>query len=254
MSAVGRIDVPKASDLLAERIREQILSGTFVEGQLLPTERELSQQTGLGRSSIREALRILENQRLIATRVGRNGGSLVRRPDRSSVESSLALFIRGQQLRLASLLETREAIEPVAARLAAVHRNDHDLDLLIVQGAQLESVIDDSAAFLAANVQWHLAVVGASHNELLITFMNAIARAVHAGTEIDKFDAPQVRRATMEIHQRIFAAIRDGDPDAAERRMRRHVRAMIETAGVPLTSSPLPEIKVVARRKKGRKR
>lgn len=254
MNSLGRIDVPKASDLLAERIREQILSGVFVEGQLLPTERELSQQTGLGRSSIREALRILENQSLIATRVGRNGGSLVRRPDRSSVESSLALFIRGQQLRLASLLETREAIEPDAARLAAIHRNDHDLELLNLQGAQLDTAINDSEAFLAANVQWHLAVVGASHNELLITFMNAIARAVHAGTELDKFDSPQVRQATLQIHQRIFAAIRDKDPDAAERRMRRHVHAMIETASAPLKSSASRPIQVVPNRKRGRKR
>ncbi len=225
VTEIGRIDVPKASDLLAERIREQILTGTFAEGDQLPTERELSVQTGLGRSSIREALRILENQSLIETRPGRNGGSLVRRPDRTSLESSIALFIRGRQLRLTSLLEAREAVEPAAARLAALHRSERDLAHLVNCQRQLDAASHHNPAFLAANIEWHLAVVAASHNELLIAFMTAISQALLAATDIVTFDSDKVRSATLHIHERVLAAIKARDPDAAERRMRRHVQA-----------------------------
>jgi DNA-binding FadR family transcriptional regulator len=226
---VGRVLVPKASDLLAARIREQVLSGAIAEGQALPTERDLVTDTGLGRGTVREALRILENQGFIVTRTGRNGGSIVRRPGRASVEDSIGIFIRGQRLRLAALLETREALEPAAARLAALHRTEGDLARLSELQATLSRAVGskDVPAYLIANVTWHLAVVHASHNELLIAFMTAIAQAVHAATEADNFNSDAVREATLRAHDRILDAIVARDSEAAERRMRRHVQAYV---------------------------
>jgi DNA-binding FadR family transcriptional regulator len=232
--------VPKASDLLAARIREQVLSGTIAEGQALPTERDLVAETGLGRGTIREALRILENQGFIVTRTGRNGGSVVRRPGRASVEDSIGIFIRGQQLRLAALLEAREALEPAAARLAALHRTDGDLAKLSEVHAKLSSAVasKDLPAYLLANVTWHLAVVQASHNELLIAFMTAIAQAVHSATEAANFNSDAVREVTLRAHDRIMDAIVARDPEAAERRMRRHVQAYVALAGPSIPVAP----------------
>lgn len=228
--AVGRIAVPKASDLLAQRLRDQILSGAFAVGDLLPTERELVRETGLGRSSVREALRILENQGLIVTRAGRNGGSVVQRPARGTVEDSISLFIRGQALRLSALLEVREGVEPVAARLAALHRSEADLARLDALGAEMAEAhaAGDVPRFLRLNIDWHLAVVRASRNELLIAFISALAQGIHSATDLDNFNSDEVRAATLAIHDRVAAAIRAGDADAAERRMRRHVRAYVE--------------------------
>src|ERR1041384_7768555 len=67
--------VPKASDVLAARLREMILSSGLAEGTPLPTERELVAQSGLSRASVREALRVLETEGLIVTKAGRNGGA-----------------------------------------------------------------------------------------------------------------------------------------------------------------------------------
>lgn len=223
----GKVDVPKASELLATRLREQILSGAMPEGETFPTERALGAQTGLGRSSIREALRILENQGFVSIRPGRNGGPIARLPERASVEVSLDHFIRAQRLRLAPLVEAREAVEPSAARLAARHRTSADLARLEQAHAELEGAFADIPRFLRANVDWHLAVVEASHNELLIAFMSAIAQAIHAATEIENFNSEERRRVVTHIHGRITEAIRAGDEDAAERRMRRHVGAYV---------------------------
>jgi DNA-binding FadR family transcriptional regulator len=233
---VGPIEVPKASDLLAARLREQILTGELAAGAPLPAERDLCAQAGLGRSSVREALRILEHQGFLSTRPGRNGGSVVRLPQRGSLETSLDHFIRGQQLRLVSLLEARQSLEPAAARLAARHRDAGDIAKLGRLHRAHAAAFDDVPRFLRINVEWHLAVTEASHNELLVAFMSAIAQAVHAATDIENFNSDEVRRAALAIHERITDAIRAGDEEAAERRMRRHVGAY-----AALVESRLPD-------------
>jgi DNA-binding FadR family transcriptional regulator len=234
---IGQVDVPKASELLARRLRERILSGALEEGEALPTERALGVQTGLGRSSIREALRILENEGFVSIRPGRNGGPVARLPERDSVKTSLDHFIRAQKLRLASLIEAREAIEPAAARLAAGHRTAADLTELDRIHGELEHSIKDVPRFLRANVDWHLAVVEASHNELLIAFMAAISDAVYAATDIAEFNSDERRREVLNIHRRIGEAIRNGDGEAAERRMRRHMAAYFSSATTPRAQS-----------------
>src|ERR1700739_2914491 len=116
--------VPKASDVLADDLRERILLGEFPEGTALPTERDLVAQTQMSRATVREALRILEVQGVIRIKTGRAGGAFVQKPDDESVADSVALVIRGRRIRMAALLETREAIEPACAQLAAKHPND----------------------------------------------------------------------------------------------------------------------------------
>src|SRR3569623_311227 len=72
---LATVFVPKASDVLAERLREMILSRGLAEGTPLPTERELVAESGLSRASVREAVRVLETEGLVLTKAGRNGGS-----------------------------------------------------------------------------------------------------------------------------------------------------------------------------------
>ncbi|MGW1026758.1 FadR/GntR family transcriptional regulator [Streptomyces sp. NPDC002577] len=219
------MEVPKASDVLAGELRERILSGEFPEGAALPPERELVVQTQMSRATVREALRILEVQGLVRIKTGRAGGAFVQRPGKEAVASSVNLAIRGRQIRLSSLLETREAIEPYCARLAALNRTDDDLAAL---EAANEAITDENgtlAAFLQANVDWHVAVATASHNELLTGFMAALSHAIYAATENERFVNAEVRRVAARAHRSITKAIRAQDPDAAVRRMNRHVHS-----------------------------
>ncbi|MES2536962.1 MAG: FadR/GntR family transcriptional regulator [Pseudomonadota bacterium] len=219
--------VPKAADVLAGNLREQILQGGLRVGTALPNERDLATQAGLSRASVREALRILESEGLIATRTGRNGGSEVVRPSSATIERSVGIFIRGQRIRVEAVLETREAIEPPSARLAALHRTDEDLEELEKSHAKLEqaSSADDIPAFLQANLDWHVQVVRAGHNELLIAFIAAISQSVYAATDLEGFNSTDGRNAVIRAHRRVMDAIRAGDAEAAARRMGRHVTA-----------------------------
>lgn len=221
------IQVPKAADVLADSLREQILSGRLHVGAVLPNERDLSVRAGLSRASVREALRILEMEGLIATRTGRNGGSEVVRPSLSTIERSIGIFIRGQNIRLEAVLEVREAIEPLAARLAALHRTPEDLAEVKACHQRLLDQLDDAPAFLQANLDWHVAVVTAARNELLSAFVRASAQTVYQATSLQEFSPPEVRRAVARAHQSVVQAIEDGDGDAAWRRMSRHVGAYV---------------------------
>ncbi|WP_329281197.1 FadR/GntR family transcriptional regulator [Streptomyces sp. NBC_01451] len=217
------VRVPKASDVLAAEVRERILSGEFTEGMALPPERQLVDQTGLSRATVREALRILEVERLVRIRPGRGGGAFVHRPGHESVTNTVRLVIRGQQIRLEALHETREAIEPTCAALAAKRRTPADLTELDAAHAELLAADDDVPRFLRANVRWHTAVAKAGDNELLIGFMTALSQSIYAATDIDRFMDTEIREVTARAHARINEAIRAQNGPAAMRRMTRHV-------------------------------
>lgn len=209
-------------------MRERILRGEFTEGTALPTERELVAQTNMSRATVREALRILEVQGLIRVRTGRSGGAFVQHPDGESIASSVDLLIRGRQIRLAALLETREAIEPACAQLAAKYRTDEDLKRLDDANVAISDTSRSLAAFLQANVDWHVGVAIASHNELLTGFMLALSRAIYSSTDNRGFVSTDVRSTTVKAHRSVTAAIRGQDADAAARRMKRHVHSYAE--------------------------
>lgn len=216
------MQVPKASDVLADDLRERILRGDFPEGTALPPERELVAQTRMSRTTVREALRILEVQGLVQIRTGRSGGAFVQRPGEDSIANSVSLMIRGRRIRMAALMETREAVEPSCARLAATYRTAADLDAL--DHANDAIAADGTLAdFLTANVDWHVAVATASHNELLTGFMQALSRAIYESTDNRGFIDAEVRATTVRAHRQITEAIREQDADAAVRRMMRHV-------------------------------
>lgn len=219
------MEVPKAADVLANELRERILTGEFAEGAGLPPERELVTQTGMSRATVREALRILQVQGLVRIKSGRSGGTFVQRPGRDAVAKSVSLLIRGQQFRLAALLETREAIEPFCAKLAARNRTEADLQCMDEANEALADEAGSVSRFLRANVDWHLAVALASHNELLAGLMTALSRAIYTSTENDRFVDAKVRRETVRAHRSITKAIRAQDADAAVRRMEAHVYA-----------------------------
>ena len=223
------LDVPKASDVLANELRERILSGEYPEGTPLPPERGLVVQTRMSRTTVREALRILEVQGLIRIKAGRAGGAFVQKPGEESIASSLDLLIRGRQLRLASVHETREAIEPSCARLAALHRTAGDLQRLEAANEAIAAG-DDLADFLRANVDWHIAVATAGHNEILTGIMMALSRAIYTATNNEGFVNDEVRAITVRAHRSVTRAIRERHADAAVRRMTRHVHSYAAAA------------------------
>lgn len=224
------INVPKASDILAGRLRDLILSGQIAPGESLPTERELVEESRLSRSSVREALRVLEVEGLIATRPGRSGGSTVQLPGRGSVARSMQLFVRSHSIRLGSLLECRLAVEPFLASLAARNHTERDLQELRDLHARFTASVDDVAMYKRVNLDWHLAIARASGNEVLIAFMEAIAQPIFDAAAYQEVTTPELRREAVAAHAAILAAVEKRNSERAFSRMQKHIGAYSEIA------------------------
>ena len=162
---ISPIVVPKASDILASQLRQMIVQGELRPGSLLPSERDLVAESGLSRTSVRDALRVLESEGFVTTKVGRSGGSVVTLPGRDVVARSVELFVRTHGIRLDSLLECRVAVEPTLARLAARHRTKQELDQIADLHTQFVASVEDVQLYKRINLEWHLAIARCSRTK-----------------------------------------------------------------------------------------
>lgn len=223
---IPKIKVLKSSELLAEHLRHEILSDQFPLGSPLPTERALVEATGLSRGSVREALRILETQGLVETRSGRYGGSTVTQPSNAMLASHINLFAKGRGVPLRSLVEVRQALEPIVAYLAAQNRSEANLvELRVISIAMAAASHTDVAGFLEANVRWHDALARASGNDLLCAMAMSVAGLMFEASQIENFASLEIRQRVVKAHDRIRQAIEGQDAEAARVRVERDLRA-----------------------------
>lgn len=246
LDKLGKIKAPKSSDLLAEQLKQGILSDAFPLGAPLPTERELVSATGLSRGSVREALRILEAQGLVETKAGRYGGSTVSQPTDALLASHINLFAKGHGVALGSLVEVRQALEPMVAYLAAQNRSEEHLAELREISRRMEEARDDVASFLEENVHWHDALARASGNDLLRALSLSISGLMFEASRIENFASAEIRQRVVKAHDRILSAIAQGDADAARRRAERDLQAYAEYLGAAAAAAGVEQLQTPA--------
>ena len=155
------------SEGVFEQLREQILSGRLAAGSVLPAERELCAQLGVNRGAVREALKRLEQLRLVAIRQGESTRVLDFRQT-GGFELLAAMLFQGGELSLPiarSLVELRRALGPDIARLAAQRRSKADVEALLAAHEVLSALAGDDALGLeAASFELWRVLVRASGN------------------------------------------------------------------------------------------
>jgi GntR family transcriptional repressor for pyruvate dehydrogenase complex len=218
------VTVAPAYQVLAERIRDDIISGQLQPGERLPTEPQLSEQSGLSRSTVREALRLLSSQHLIVTTRGVNGGSFVAEPDPSVLGATLS---DGVGLLLASgavtgddFLEVRRMLEVPAAGLAAARREPHHL--VALEQAMFDPENDGLERCIEAHAAFHVAVAAATGNSLL----GLVVRPLYclANREaVERVSPPPFWRAVDRDHRALLAAILAQDVPRATELARQHI-------------------------------
>jgi DNA-binding FadR family transcriptional regulator len=213
-----------AYQLLADALREQITSGQLQPGERLPTEPELCLRSGVSRSTVREALRLLASQHLIVTTRGVTGGSYVARPDAATLAESLSrgvnLLVIATPVGIGELMEVRDLVEVPAAGLAAQRRTDADLATLAK--TMFDPVRDSTPAKVAAQRAFHESLTAATGNpvyELLARPLYAVANA----TEIAEHAPLRLWRSIDADHRAILRAVIARDAPAAERAARIHL-------------------------------
>jgi DNA-binding FadR family transcriptional regulator len=213
-----------AYQLLADDLRDQITSGRLRPGQRLPAEPELCLRSGVSRSTVREALRLLASQHLIVTTRGVTGGSYVARPDPATLADSLSrgvnLLVSAASVGICELMEVREMLEVPVAGLAARRRTPADLAELAK--TMFDPARDDTATRLAAQRAFHETLAAATGNPVCELLARPLYAVVNA-TEIAE-RAPEGLWPVIDTdHRAILRAVAARDAVAAERAAHLHL-------------------------------
>ena len=205
-----RVATPAAYELVREQIRRAIHIGTYLPGDKLPAERQLAELMGVSRTTVREALRVLEGEGYVESRRGATGGIVVL--DQSASEERIRPVVVARLAEFEELFDFRMAVEGAAARLAAARRTEADLSLLHDALAAMQEGWQ-TARFRAADSAFHLGIADAARNRFMRQAIED-ARAT-MWIPIDRH-VDTVFRTANRHHKEILEAIRRRDPDAAE--------------------------------------
>jgi DNA-binding FadR family transcriptional regulator len=156
----------KTASLVARLLASYIVRHQLPESTRLPTESDMRAAFGVGRTTLREALRLLETQGLIVVRAGRGGGPLVRRPRAEDLGDAMSLLLQFENTPLAELLQARYAIEPTVVALAVPRMPKDDLVKLHgnVHLSRRLTADEDHAEFVRYCRQFHTLLAEASGN------------------------------------------------------------------------------------------
>jgi GntR family transcriptional repressor for pyruvate dehydrogenase complex len=230
IAARNPIERKKAYELVAERLLADIRAGRLGAGDQVPAERELTKAYGVGRSSVREALRMLESQGLIE---GRGSGvfSVAERPN--PLNSSLNLLLTLEQSNLRELFEVRRILEGEFAALAAERRGERDLGRMLTAVQEMKESLDSEERYIDADLRFHLAVADATKNRCATHLMHAI-RGLLQQALASIYRIPGSAQASIDQHREIVDAITAGDADDARARMLEHLSRVEREAEVGL--------------------
>ncbi|MGW1819839.1 FadR/GntR family transcriptional regulator [Streptomyces sp. NPDC002125] len=197
------------ADQVIAQLRNQITAGEWPVGSRIPTEPELVEQLGVARNTVREAVRALAHNGLLDIRQG-SGTYVVATSELAGV----------MQRRFADadprhVAELRSTLESSAARLAALRRTERDMRQLDALMARREETwaSGDAEAFVAADATLHLAVVAASHNDVLTELYADLNDLLRDYLRDDV--GPVLRPEELMDHTRLVEAIRAGDAETA---------------------------------------
>lgn len=212
----------KRSELVARQLAAYIVDEDLNSGTRLPSEKDLIDIFGVARTTMREALRLLETRGVITVRSGPGGGPVVRRPKVSDLGESLSLMMQFSRASLEEIMHARTLLEATIARLAATLIDDEQLDRLRSVSADLAGAINDDTRFGVGNVEFHDIIASASGSTVLRVFLasiNNISDARNSGVRY----TTKFRKEIVHDHDEIVAALSAHDAGAAELAMSAHL-------------------------------
>lgn len=202
----------------AQTLLEMIQKEGFVPGDKLPTEAELAESLGVGRNTVREALRILMSRNIVTIRQG--SGTFISEK-KGVVDDPLGFSMMEDRRRLTGdLIQVRLMLEPQLAALAAQNATKEDLQKLEQIKGELEELIRQRKDYSFKDSQFHEQIANCSHNRIMTNLVPVITEGVRMfAASVQETEYEQ----TLSSHRRIFEAIRDRRGEDARMEMYFHL-------------------------------
>jgi DNA-binding FadR family transcriptional regulator len=213
----GRSRTVKASERVAQDIVRDIVLRGLETGDRLPLEAAMVEEYGVSRTSLREALRLLEVQGLISLKPGPGGGPVVGTVEPSHLARTAALYFHLSAATYADLMRTQVLLESTCARLAAMNP-----DRAALMAPWLEqSLPGDTPTYRDITTGFHGAVYQAAANPVLSLLTQAVTHMVTQHV-VMTMDPVELRGAIVNEHEELARVIASGDAEHAERKMAEH--------------------------------
>lgn len=224
----------RTHQLVLQWIEDRLSDGQLAVGGRLPAERSLAEQLAVSRTSVREAIRVLEAMGVVRAGVGSgpDAGTVVISDPTAALGSALRLHVATQHLPVADIVETRVLLESWAAA-----RAKPDAPVLDVAAGLLEDMDGrpEMERFLELDVRFHLALADAAGNAVVSAMMGSLREAIqgYAGrltANLQDWDATAARLRSE--HRGILEAIRKGDGGHAAKLVAAHIEGYYREAGL----------------------
>ena len=218
---------------VAKQLMDLIARGNLKPGERLPSERELCSLFGVGRSSLREALRCLSMVGILDARVG--AGTTVAKSGARFIEKTFEWSLLSEQNDIRALVQVRVALEGAAVAEAALHADAPELAAMEKLLLQMEDCLNDGPRFAELDLAFHVAISRASNNSLLFGLLTMIRSQLVLGMQ-RVLPLPNALRLSHEEHKDIFGAVRSRDSNLARQKMQAHLAAALERYGQTVRS------------------
>lgn len=221
-----RIDAEKLSQSVVRQIEELILRGILRPGERLPSERELSERLGVSRPSLREAISELQDRGLLATRAG--AGIYVAEVLGSAFSPALIRLFAAHDQAVFDYIAFRRDLEGVAAARAAEAGTDTDLKVIDTIFRKMEAAHSkrDPSDEAELDAQFHLAIIEASHNVIMLHMMRSMFDLLREGVFYNRrimFKQSTSRAQLLDQHRAINDALQARDSEAARAAVEAHL-------------------------------
>jgi GntR family transcriptional repressor for pyruvate dehydrogenase complex len=215
------IEKTKVYKAATDQIKMAIESGHWPPGTRLPAERDLAEQLDIGRSSVREALRVLEVMGMVKIRPGQ--GTYVRANQNQAQPIELLQSMLQEDIHVVEMLELRELLEPQIASMAAHSATKEDIESMAEILERLEGNLAEGGTGGEENLEFHLAITKAAGNHVLLHFHSLILELSQESIE-RFFDVPGRAAESLQGHREILEAIKRGDSQLAQKEVLDHLR------------------------------
>ncbi len=210
---------------VADQIRKLVSDGTLKPGDLLPPERELAAKLGVGRSSIRDAVRTLEVMGILEPRQGH--GTVVRDLSTDALVVPLASVLTRKREMVQELLDVRRMIEPGLAARAAKNATDEEIAHMTAILARHEAKLRRGEQAVNEDDEFHYAIALAARNSVVLQVIDVLMDLLRESRS-RSLQVPGRPKRSFDGHRRILRAIRRHDAEAAENAVRKHLTEIEE--------------------------
>lgn len=206
---------------IVEQIEQRIVGGELKVGDQLPPENELSEQFGVSRTAVREAIKTLREKGLVEVLVGR--GTFVTNGTAGIMRRTLDLLMKVDTTKgFLYMVEMREIMEPEIAARAATLITDEYLSTMQEAMEKMDSAMEDVEAVVEADLDFHLALAEATQNPIILAVLDSVIDLLREQRILTTLTHGGSQRGQSH-HKKIIEAVRSHDPDAAREAMRQHM-------------------------------